>query len=253
MPASCARCVARFVLDVTDRKPQQLQPERRRPETGRIQLKINNATHTENLTSSGRKGLPDAINAVWELTTVQACIIYLIRNTFRYASRTYCDQIARDLRPVYTAATEADALAITKLCQTAWTDFVPFLDYATWRSARSSARRMRLSRSWSGVGVDITTVRLFGSRGFSTPAIPERRRGQDAAPTGRTILTALSTGTSFKPENPRGTLPLNGRRSAGRLGGLDQHPAHLRPAGLADPTVHRCQVPGLAHLWFYPT
>jgi transposase-like protein len=92
----------------------------------------------------GLKGLPDAINTVWELTTVQACIIHLIRNTFRYASRKYWDQIARDLRPVYTAATEAEARArfsefadkwgrpypaITKLWQNAWSEFVPFLDY----------------------------------------------------------------------------------------------------------------------------
>jgi putative transposase len=48
----------------------------------------------------GLRGLPDAINTVWELTTVQACIIHLIRNTFRYASRKCWDQIARDLRPV---------------------------------------------------------------------------------------------------------------------------------------------------------
>src|SRR5829696_4208932 len=59
----------------------------------------------------GLKGLPDAINTVWEFTTVQACIIHLIRNTFRYASRKYWDQISHDLRPVYTAATEADAKA----------------------------------------------------------------------------------------------------------------------------------------------
>ncbi len=92
----------------------------------------------------GLKGLPDAINTVWELTTVQACIIHLIRNTFRYASRKYWDPIARDLRPVYTAATEAEARArfsefagkwdrpypaITKLWQNAWSEFVPFLDY----------------------------------------------------------------------------------------------------------------------------
>jgi putative transposase len=59
----------------------------------------------------GLNGLPDAINTVWELTTVQACIIHLIRNTFRYGSRKYWDQIAHDLRPVYTAATEAEARA----------------------------------------------------------------------------------------------------------------------------------------------
>ena len=92
----------------------------------------------------GLRGLPDAINTVWELTTVQACILHLIRNTFRYASRKYWDQIAHDLRPVYTAATETEARlrfeefaekwgkpypAITKLWQNAWSEFVPFLDY----------------------------------------------------------------------------------------------------------------------------
>ena len=92
----------------------------------------------------GLKGLPEAINTVWELTTVQACILHLIRNTFRYASRKYWDQIGHDLRPVYTAANEAEAKArfeefadkwgkpypaITMLWQNAWSEFVPFLDY----------------------------------------------------------------------------------------------------------------------------
>jgi putative transposase len=35
--------------------------------------------------------------------------VHLIRNTFRYASRTDWDQLARDLRPVYTGATEQQA------------------------------------------------------------------------------------------------------------------------------------------------
>jgi putative transposase len=92
----------------------------------------------------GLKGLPDAITAVWELAVVQQCIIHLIRNTFRFASRKYWDQISRDLRPVYTAASEAEALArfaefdqkwgkpypaISRLWRTAWSEFVPFLDY----------------------------------------------------------------------------------------------------------------------------
>lgn len=92
----------------------------------------------------GLKGLPDAITTVWELALVQACILHLIRNTFRFASRKYWDQIAHDLRPVYTAASEAEALArfeefeekwgkpypaISRLWRTAWSEFVPFLDY----------------------------------------------------------------------------------------------------------------------------
>jgi putative transposase len=42
-------------------------------------------------------------------TTVQTCIIHLIRNTFRYASRKYWDQISRELKPVYSAPTIAAA------------------------------------------------------------------------------------------------------------------------------------------------
>jgi transposase-like protein len=34
-------------------------------------------------------------------------VVYLLRNTFRYASRKCWDQIAQDIRPVYTAPTNA--------------------------------------------------------------------------------------------------------------------------------------------------
>ena len=92
----------------------------------------------------GLRGLPDAITATWELATVQACIIHLVRNTFRYASRRDWEALSKDLRPVYTAPTEAAAAArleefaetwgaaypaIVKLWRTTWSEFVPFLDY----------------------------------------------------------------------------------------------------------------------------
>ena len=94
----------------------------------------------------GLKGLPEAVTTTWGLAQVQTCVIHLIRNTFRYGSRKYWDQIAHDLRPVYTAATEAEATtrarfeefaekwgkpypAIKRLWENAWSEFVPFLDY----------------------------------------------------------------------------------------------------------------------------
>jgi transposase-like protein len=57
----------------------------------------------------GLKGLPEAITPVWEQSTVQTCVIHLIRNTFRYAPRQHWDELSRDLKPVYTAPTEAAA------------------------------------------------------------------------------------------------------------------------------------------------
>ena len=92
----------------------------------------------------GLKGLPDAVNAVWEKTIVQTCIVHLLRNSFRYASKRDWAQIARDLKPVYNAASESEALdrfaefsgkwekrypAIIRLWENAWAEFVPFLQF----------------------------------------------------------------------------------------------------------------------------
>jgi putative transposase len=92
----------------------------------------------------GLKGLPESITTTWTYTQVQTCILHLIRNTFRYAGRQHWDELARDLRPVYTAPNaEMAALrfeefadkwatrypAIIKLWRAAWEEFIPFLDY----------------------------------------------------------------------------------------------------------------------------
>ena len=53
----------------------------------------------------GLRGLPDSVNTLFKDTIVQTCIVHLIRGTFRYASKKYWEAIARDLRPIYTAAT----------------------------------------------------------------------------------------------------------------------------------------------------
>ena len=96
------------------------------------------------LVCDGLKGLPDSVNAVWPATIVQTCLIHLIRNSFRFASRKYWDQLSRDLKPIYTAVdAEAAAAAlddlhakwgtrypaIIRLWRNAWQEFIPFLDY----------------------------------------------------------------------------------------------------------------------------
>ena len=58
---------------------------------------------------AGLKGLPEAIENTWPLAITQTCVLHLIRNTFRFASKADWDQIARELRPVYTAVSEHDA------------------------------------------------------------------------------------------------------------------------------------------------
>lgn len=92
----------------------------------------------------GLTGLPDAVNSVWPKAIVQACVVHLIRNSFRYASRRDWPELSKDLKPIYTAPTEAAALerlaefagrweakypAIVRLWENAWAEFVPFLAF----------------------------------------------------------------------------------------------------------------------------
>jgi transposase-like protein len=48
-------------------------------------IKNRGVTDTFFLVCDGLKGLPDVVGNVWPLTTVQTCIIHLIRNTFKLA------------------------------------------------------------------------------------------------------------------------------------------------------------------------
>ena len=96
------------------------------------------------LVCDGLTGLPDAVASVWPQTIVQTCVVHLLRNSFKYASRKDWPAISKALKPVYSAPTEAAALerfiefsdawggrypAIVKLWENAWAEFVPFLSF----------------------------------------------------------------------------------------------------------------------------
>jgi transposase-like protein len=96
------------------------------------------------LVCDGLKGLPEVVGNVWPLTTVQTCIIHLIRNTFRLVARQHWDALKRDVKPIYTAVNAAAARAafddlaerwgkrypaMIRLWDNAWEEFIPFLDY----------------------------------------------------------------------------------------------------------------------------
>ena len=71
------------------------------------------------LVCDGLKGLPAVVANVWPQTTVQTCIIHLIRNTFRLASKRDWDALKRDVKPIYTAVNAAAArAALDELAET---------------------------------------------------------------------------------------------------------------------------------------
>lgn len=57
----------------------------------------------------GLKGFPEAIETVFPQTTVQLCIVHMVRNSLNYVAWKCRAEVAADLKRIYTAATLAEA------------------------------------------------------------------------------------------------------------------------------------------------
>jgi putative transposase len=92
----------------------------------------------------GLTGFPEAIEAIFPKTTVQTCIVHLIRASLKYVPRREREQVARDLKPIYTAKDADHAQAeleafdekwgqrfpvITQAWLHAWEHVIPFLAF----------------------------------------------------------------------------------------------------------------------------
>jgi putative transposase len=93
----------------------------------------------------GLSGFPEAIEATWPQTTVQTCVVHLIRASMRFVSYGDRKKVAAGLRAVYTAPTaEAARAALDDFAGTelgrrypatistwtaAWERFIPFLEF----------------------------------------------------------------------------------------------------------------------------
>ena len=93
----------------------------------------------------GLTGLPEAIEATFPHTTVQTCVVHLIRASLRFVSYNDRKQLAQRLRAVYTAPTaDAAETALLELAEddlgkrnpaaiatwhAAWERFTPFLAF----------------------------------------------------------------------------------------------------------------------------
>jgi putative transposase len=93
----------------------------------------------------GLTGFPEAIEATWPESTVQTCVVHLIRASMRFVNHQQQKAVAAALKPVYQAADETaakaalDAFAASELgvanpntvrvFQDAWERFTPFLAF----------------------------------------------------------------------------------------------------------------------------
>jgi transposase-like protein len=82
----------------------------------------------------GLKGFPEAIEAIFPKTTVQTCVVHLIRHSLKYVPRRVREQVARDLKPIYTAVDADAAQAALESFDETWGQRFPVITQA-WLNA----------------------------------------------------------------------------------------------------------------------
>ena len=85
--------------------------------------------------TDGLKGMPEALAAVFPATTLQTCIVHLIRNSLDYASWKDRKALAAAIKPIYTApSAEAAQAELDALADGPWGSKFPTVVVA-WRRA----------------------------------------------------------------------------------------------------------------------
>ena len=90
------------------------------------------------------KGFSEAIHSIFPRTTVQLCIVHMIRNSVKYGSYKDLKEVTGDLKKIYTANTEEMAQfelkqftakwdnkypVISNIWQRNWSGIVPFFSF----------------------------------------------------------------------------------------------------------------------------
>ena len=110
-------------------------------EGAKFWMKVFNDLKTRGVTdiliavTDGLKGMPEALASVFPATTLQTCIVHLIRNSLDYAGWKDRKALAAAIKPIYTAVNAEAALTeLEAFEQSAWGKKFPTVS-AAWRRA----------------------------------------------------------------------------------------------------------------------
>lgn len=81
----------------------------------------------------GLKGFPDAISTAFPGTQIQLCIVHMVRNSVKYVPWKDYKPVTADLKRIYQAATEDEALLALDQFSERWDDKYPQIS-KSWRS-----------------------------------------------------------------------------------------------------------------------
>ncbi|MFM8424711.1 MAG: IS256 family transposase [Chloroflexota bacterium] len=89
----------------------------------------------------GLKGLPEAIESVFPQTTVQTCVVHLVRHSLGFVNYNDRKTVAADLQTIYQSATETEALQALEKFQIKWDKKYPLIA-RSWRANWGRVRPM---------------------------------------------------------------------------------------------------------------
>lgn len=85
------------------------------------------------LCADGLTGLPQAVEAVFPQTIFQTCLVHVVRSSTRYVPWKERKAVCADLRAIYTAANEDEALRALEAFEARWASRFPMIGKA-WRA-----------------------------------------------------------------------------------------------------------------------
>jgi transposase-like protein len=94
----------------------------------------------------GLKGFPDAIAVEYPQTRIQLCLVHMVRNSLKYVSWKDYKAVTRDLKQIYQATTEDQALAELDRFGKTW-----------------DAQYPQITKSWTTHWVNLRTLFEFPS------------------------------------------------------------------------------------------
>ena len=81
----------------------------------------------------GLTGFPEAIESVFPQTRVQLCMVHMVRNSLRYVSHKHMQEVATDLKAIYSSATQEEAERHLELFAEKWDGLYPSIS-KSWRA-----------------------------------------------------------------------------------------------------------------------
>ena len=158
------------------------------------------------LCCDGLKGLPEAVETYFPQTVVQTCVVHLIRRSLSFVNYKDRKMVAADLKPVYQAATETEALQALEEFQLKWEKRYPMIA-KSWRANWGRVRPMfdlppEIRRA-------VYTTNVIESLNFSLRKIIKNRA---AFPNDEAVFRLIFLG--LQPVSRKWTMPIKNWKTA---------------------------------------